>query len=577
MKFTRVHKCEIGAILTIILLTLFSLISINDFQPSTSCVKGYIRSEFVHHNPIVILNDNDFKTQNWPGDGTIENPYIIEGLNITTYEICIRIYSTSLHFIIRDCFLRSLQGGSMCCIEFHEVANGAVVDCEIDSGYMYSKLMGDIIDTYYGFGIRIQSSDSCNFTSNIFFNNYYAVSIKDSSSCVLEQNQISQSWEGISIEESNSCIVNENNLFNNKDAILLKKANSCIVMNQTIDGSGSRLGLHLIESIECQISNNRFMNSGISFDKSGSAMHWNHTLFGNTVNGQPVGYFHKLTNSSINVSEYGQLILAECNNVTANYGLFMNTTFGVQFGYCVNSNLEHSVISNNIMAGLALFSCSGCGSINNSFIFNFEGVYSHSTEKMTIAYNKLISNWRALYIWYTNHSRFYNNTIKYSPHKAVYLEHNTHCDVFNNTVMSSHIGIDLWFSEYCKIVSNKVFNCSQVGIRLTANSMYNRVYHNLIGCNALNGEDHGLSNTWDDGSSQGNSWSDYSGAGWYEIEGTAGSYDRYPSKLNMSLYNISHSTSTINSLPIDYILMLTGVVITVIVIVGFRLRRITRT
>jgi len=73
MKFIRVHKCEIGAILTIILLTLFSLISINDFQPSTSCVKGYTRSEFVHHDPIVILNDNDFKTQNWPGDGTIEN------------------------------------------------------------------------------------------------------------------------------------------------------------------------------------------------------------------------------------------------------------------------------------------------------------------------------------------------------------------------------------------------------------------------------------------------------------------------------------------------------------------------
>lgn len=529
------------------------------------------------HDPIVISNDDDFQTQNWPGEGTAEDPYIIEGLNITTNDICISIYGTSKHFIIRDCFLRSLKGDSMCCIQFHEVSNGSVIDCKIDSGYMYSKLMGDIIETYYGFGIRIQSSDSCNFTSSIFFNNYYAVSFKDSTSCLLEHNQISQSWEGISIEESISCIVDENNLFNNKEAILLRKSNSCIIVNQTIDGSGSRLGLHLVESTECQISDNQFKNSGISFDKSSSAQQWNHTLFGNTVNGQPVGYFHKLTNSSINVSEYGQLILAECNNVTAKYGLFKNTSIGVQFGYCVNSSLEQSMISNNSVAGLIVYHGSGCGSINNTYCGNSEGVTSHDTEKMTIAHNELMNNRRALYIWYTHDCKFYNNTIKYAS-KAIYLEHNTHCEVFNNTVMSNNIGIDLWFSENCRIISNKVFNCSQVGIRLTAHSRYNRVYYNLVGCNGLNGEDHGSSNTWDDGLSQGNSWSDYSGTGWYGIEGTAGSYDRYPSKLNMSLYNISHSTSTINSLPHDNILILTGVVITVItIIVVIRLWKIKRT
>jgi len=93
----------------------------------------------------------------------------------------------------------------------------------------------------------------------------------------------------------------------------------------------------------------------------------------------------------------------------------------------------------------------------------------------------------------------------------------------------------------------------------------------------LNGEHHGLSNTSDDGSSQGNFWSDYSGTGWYEIEGTAESYDRYPSELNMSLYNISHSTSNINSLPTDSILILTGVVITVVTIIGvIRLLRTKR-
>ena len=91
LKSIRVHKCEERAILTIILLALFLIILTNDSLPNRLYDKSYIISEFVPHDPIVISNDNDFKTQNWPGEGKAEDPYIIEGLNITTNNICITI------------------------------------------------------------------------------------------------------------------------------------------------------------------------------------------------------------------------------------------------------------------------------------------------------------------------------------------------------------------------------------------------------------------------------------------------------------------------------------------------------
>jgi hypothetical protein len=55
---------------------------------------------------------------------------------------------------------------------------------------------------------------------------------------------------------------------------------------------------------------------------------------------------------------------------------------------------------------------------------------------------------------------------------------------------------------------------------------------NRIGWNGLNARDDGLTNYWDQGSGNGNAWSDYSGTGAYVIQGTAGSVDNFPTLLS---------------------------------------------
>ena len=69
---------------------------------------------------------------------------------------------------------------------------------------------------------------------------------------------------------------------------------------------------------------------------------------------------------------------------------------------------------------------------------------------------------------------------------------------------------------------------NDIGISCNGAARNNRVYYNTIIDNVLNAEDDGLNNTWDDGISEGNYWSDWDGDGEYEISGYANAVDRYP-------------------------------------------------
>ncbi|MFX1331630.1 MAG: hypothetical protein ACFE9W_08740, partial [Promethearchaeota archaeon] len=49
---------------------------------------------------ILIIGNNDFIVQGWPGNGTNEDPYRIDDLVIGTTETAIRVINVTCHFII---------------------------------------------------------------------------------------------------------------------------------------------------------------------------------------------------------------------------------------------------------------------------------------------------------------------------------------------------------------------------------------------------------------------------------------------------------------------------------------------
>ncbi|MHA1200616.1 MAG: right-handed parallel beta-helix repeat-containing protein [Candidatus Heimdallarchaeaceae archaeon] len=66
---------------------------------------------YIYHEPLKIISDSNFTDYGLSGYGNITHPYIIENLNITTYDQdAILIQDTTKHFLIRNCKLTGLRG-----------------------------------------------------------------------------------------------------------------------------------------------------------------------------------------------------------------------------------------------------------------------------------------------------------------------------------------------------------------------------------------------------------------------------------------------------------------------------------
>jgi len=87
------------------------------------------------HPSINITCNADFIGQGWSGDGTPDDPFLIQNLDITSNVTCIRIAATTAYFIIRDCQLESFwdedYGLGYDAVQLHNVSNGALENCDI--------------------------------------------------------------------------------------------------------------------------------------------------------------------------------------------------------------------------------------------------------------------------------------------------------------------------------------------------------------------------------------------------------------------------------------------------------------
>lgn len=65
-----------------------------------------IVADYDAHGPIAISSNEDFSSQGWPGSGTLEDPYVIEGLfiNASRGQDCIKVRNTRMHFTVTNCF-----------------------------------------------------------------------------------------------------------------------------------------------------------------------------------------------------------------------------------------------------------------------------------------------------------------------------------------------------------------------------------------------------------------------------------------------------------------------------------------
>jgi len=118
-----------------------------------------ILSDYVVHDTIQIFSDDDFETQGWPGSGTDEDPYVIEGLSIDGWGApshCILLRHFVSSAIVRNCFLHSGNGITV----YNTTGNILIENC-----HFVDMETGIKVDDYVSM---------VNITNNVFYHIYGA-------------------------------------------------------------------------------------------------------------------------------------------------------------------------------------------------------------------------------------------------------------------------------------------------------------------------------------------------------------------------------------------------------------------
>lgn len=390
-------------------------------------------ASYIPHDPIVITHNSNFSALGFPGGGTEGNPYLVYNLDVES----IYIMNTDCHFIINQCKISTvvLTGvvngrveacnvvSSETCIKLEDSANCNVSSCTIDSVSLWEV------------GLKLTDSEQCHIFDNTFTSS--GIILVGSSDCTIHGNtleDLDEYKDAISLEGCRSCSVTENVVSDADVGILLSSCVNCTIANCILGGCG----LYVEGIYEVNVANL-------------------------SVNGRPLGYFYGIHNTTLNGTEYGQVFLAYCSNVTLLGGTYSGFYNGLLIHGSDLCTIEGVTFTNSLWHAV-----------------RFQASWNCTLLKSTID-----RNWRGILI--DSDCRF--------------------IEVLDNSVTWNWgRGIDLDASR-CKVIGNDVLNNLYIGIDVSGD--YNIIYYNTIYYNQYsNAYDTGTGNIWDDGVSMGNYWND---------------------------------------------------------------------
>ncbi|MHA1303071.1 MAG: NosD domain-containing protein, partial [Candidatus Heimdallarchaeaceae archaeon] len=354
------------------------------------------------HEPIEIASDGDFDI--FPGAGTPDDPYIIEGFTITTTSYYgIYIHDTTKYFIVRNCFVDAANTG----IYINNTTDGTAT-----------------------------------IVNNTCSNNWYGISLWYSDSATLTNNTCSNNgYSGISLWYSDSATLTNNTCSNNNN-----------------------YGIYLWYSYNATLVDNTFLNDGLHI-LGGLDTFLSYSISNNYVNGKLLGYFININDIIIDDPIYGQLFIINGTNVTIKNQVLTNTSIGITVMYsqainitnntCINNNwydiwlyssdsatLTDNTCSNNNYCGIWLYSSDSATLTDNTCSNNnYYGIWLYSSDSATLTNNTCSNNSYGISLCYSNSPTLFDNIFL---NDGLYISGNLDtflsCTISNNYVNGKLLG-----------------------------------------------------------------------------------------------------------------------------------------
>ena len=349
-------------------------------------------TEYEERGPITILNDTAFTlpANDFPGNGTYDDPYLISGYNITDSSgILIHIENTSKTFKIENCYLNG-DGSYFQCIFLSNVTDGTIVN----------NIICNTGASDFTPAITLKVSHNNTFLNNIIFDCEGGM------------------YLGNSLENT---IIN-NTIRDNKNlagfieyGIFLDGSSKTIIMNNTIRDLTGRSGdppVPAVGILHMNSDNNLICGNSI------------YNLLGDFASGIMAGVScsnnNYTTNTIYNCTTYSIYLQDNSNNNI----VFNNTLFDTSTAIALYDNSRFNNIYNNRIYNVAQSAISFTESHNNSVSSNVINDSNYALDLFdsynnTFRYNLISNSSYGLYIYslfgaednIIEWNNFINNTI----------------------------------------------------------------------------------------------------------------------------------------------------------------------
>ena len=413
---------------------------------------------YAPHAPIVITSDADFL--GWPGNGTESNPYVIEGLNITSTEICINISRTTTFFEIRACLISSEALSAKTGISLANLTNGMVRDCVVEE---------------HDYGVALSHTKDCTLFNNAQIGSSGRItcgfSLYDSNGTTLIGNNATRDIGGFGVYSSEGCTLTNNRAVDFTSAgFEIVFSDQCTLSNNVSTVSQDNIspyGFVIVSSDSCILTDNTASNCGYDFPPyPGLGLGSFLEVSGNKVNGKPLGYFANLVGNMIDVSEYGEVLVVNCSNVIVKNGIFSRSSIGI-----------------------ALYNCTGCSLMDNTADNSRIGFHLGRSNRTLLIDNYAAKNYIGFKVFESDYCTLTNNAvITTEVGTGFWIYESMNCTVKDSTVTGNGDGFSTGFlvraSLGCTLTNNSAIgnlDCFSLDWSDNCNLINNTATHGIFG------------------------------------------------------------------------------------------------
>lgn len=388
---------------------------------------------------IEITNNTDFIKFGFTGNGTIDNPYILDNQSL------------------------------------------------IDVGYLTSVLLS-ISDTDAYFSIR-----NCTMESS-----GTVISLSNVTHCTITNNTFNTAQSGIGVFSGSHLNFSYNTFRTTMDSIWVQGADNITINNNQVYDALEGFDLGMITNDDC--SHNQFFNSGIRLSRSGFFTGINNTIFGKDIF---YGYGLTSSDQNMLPIDPGQIILDNCQDIIVENYTISNANIGIQLISSDRITLFKNNISNNGINGIKVDTNSdyvdiiNC-TINNNIYgisvtwgknvtvenctirYNQEGLFNHLGTHFLVQFNDISDNWNnGIYFMTDGHySDFYNNTIARNNRGILFIESENITLTHNSISESTTYGLELRTNTLNTLILNNSFVNNNVPLAQATNSGTNNIFKN---------------------------------------------------------------------------------------------------